>query len=169
MSAQVSFAHPPAPSVRAAPHPSLRDTFPSRGRLWYASKFYVNITWVSQILANITRGYAFEDVRFRGHVAQVRQKVLSDFSKKILLGFSFRGTPGEGPSLSVSLRDTEIHSSCALRTQREFSRSAERDQRLCLWNPQAFEKARSKLWFLGRFGIFADITRAFPSRGRGTA
>ena len=34
----------------------------------------------------------------------------------------------EGPSLSVSLRDTEIHSSCALRTQRKFRalRSASR-------------------------------------------
>ena len=29
-----------------APLSSLRDTFPSRGRLGYASKFYVNITWV---------------------------------------------------------------------------------------------------------------------------
>ena len=38
-----------------APHPALRATFPSRGRLCYASKSHVNITWVGQIFADIAR------------------------------------------------------------------------------------------------------------------
>ena len=63
MSSKFVVAHPPAPSVRAAREhfaagkisptlrsnvtlPSLRDTFPSRGRLRCASKSYVNITKV---------------------------------------------------------------------------------------------------------------------------
>ena len=53
-----------------------------------------------------------------GHVAQVRQKVLSDFSKKFLRReISFRGTPDEGPSLFMPQSGMKIHSSCVLRTQ----------------------------------------------------
>ena len=138
-----------------APHPSpIGDTFPSRGRLHCATKFHRHNT-----------GYAFEDVRFRGHVAQVRQKVLSDFSKKFLRReISFRAPPGEG-SPSLRLRRKFTHS-CALRTQREFSRSAERDQRLCLWNPRAFEKARSKLWSLGRIAILRQHNMDKPNSCR---
>ena len=54
----------------------------------------------------------------RGHVAQVRQKVLSDFSKKFLRReISFRGTPDEGPSLFMPQSGMKIHSSCVLRKQ----------------------------------------------------
>ena len=48
----------------------------------------------------------------------MRQKVLSDFSKKFLRReISFRGTPGEGPSLCMPLCGMQIHSSCVLRMQ----------------------------------------------------
>ena len=56
VSAQIAVAPPPAPTAWAAPHPSpVGDTFPSRGRLCCASKFYVNITRVSQILIDMTK------------------------------------------------------------------------------------------------------------------
>ena len=89
--------------------------------------------------ANLTQSYAFEDVRSRGHVAQVRQKVLSDFSKKILLGFSFRANPRRGFALFAPL--AQIHPLLRSADAQRVSRSAERESGLLPDTPQAFEKA----------------------------
>ena len=121
--------------------------FRIRLRLWCrrhlirhgASNFYVDITKIGQISCrhNMDKVKSNSDHRnsisrerppqarcgcpLRGHVAQVRQKVLSDFSKKFLRReISFRGTPDEGPSLFMPQSGMKIHSSCVLRKQGDF-------------------------------------------------
>ena len=78
----------------------------------------------------------------RGHVAQVRQKVLSDFSKKFLRReISFRGTPDEGPSLFMPQSGMKIHSSCVLRKQGDFELCGARPKALPLESASLLKKA----------------------------
>ena len=88
----------------------------------------------------------------RGHVAQVRQKVLSDFSKKILLGFSFRANPRRGFALFAPL--AQIH---PLLRFADASRGSARGSAPTPRKP--FEKGLSLNFILERASKFyVDIT-----------
>ena len=100
------------------------------------------------------------DVRSRGHVALRRQKVLSDFSKKFLRReISFRGTPGEGPSLCMPLCGMQIHSSCARRTHKEFRalRSASRGAAPTPREPLKRLDPNFVSWYASKF--YVNITK----------
>ena len=147
MSAQVAFAHPPAPSARAHLIRRLSATPSPRGEGFIAQQ---NSTDIIRVM--LSKMSAFADMSHKCDKKSSRTVQRNFSEEKFLSGRPQSDCNRREGSPSLRLRRKFTHS-CALRTQREFSRSAERDQRLCLWNPRAFEKARSKLWSLGRIAI----------------